>query len=158
MLAEANAEIETIPAAAAMELLNDENVCFIDIRDSAELERDGKIPGDPCAGGSLEFQVDPGKPHAQTNFLVQKEVCLLLSGRRTLGPAAQGMKDMGLEPVAHLGGGINAWKAAGGVVEGLPAGAYAAKLGEVHKLCSPSRRRIGRRKRRVGPLNKWSVT
>ncbi len=45
MLAEANAEIETIPAAAAMELLNDENVCFIDIRDSAELERDGKIPG-----------------------------------------------------------------------------------------------------------------
>lgn len=41
---------------------------------------------------------------------------------------------MGLEPVAHLGGGINAWKAAGGVVEGLPAGAYAAKLSEVHKL------------------------
>ena len=33
---------------------------------------------------------------------------------------------MGLEPVAHLGGGINAWKAAGGVVEGLATGAYAA--------------------------------
>jgi rhodanese-related sulfurtransferase len=25
---------------------------------------------------------------------------------------------MGLEPVAHMGGGINAWKAAGGPVEG----------------------------------------
>ena len=41
---------------------------------------------------------------------------------------------MGLEPVAHLGGGINAWKAAGGAVEGIGSGAYAAKLGEVHKL------------------------
>jgi 3-mercaptopyruvate sulfurtransferase SseA len=25
---------------------------------------------------------------------------------------------MGLEPVAHMGGGFNAWKAAGGPVEG----------------------------------------
>lgn len=41
---------------------------------------------------------------------------------------------MGLAPVAHLGGGINAWKAAGGAVEGLSPGAYAAKLSEVHKL------------------------
>lgn len=41
---------------------------------------------------------------------------------------------MGLEPVAHLGGGINAWKAAGGPVEGLGTGAYAAKVSEVHKL------------------------
>jgi len=60
MLADANAEIETIPAAAAMELLNDENVCFIDIRDSAELERDGKIPGAiHVPRGSLEARVDP---------------------------------------------------------------------------------------------------
>ena len=41
---------------------------------------------------------------------------------------------MGLEAVAHVGGGINAWKAAGGPVEGLGTGAYAAKLSEVHKL------------------------
>jgi hypothetical protein len=44
------------------------------------------------------------------------------------------MKEMGLEPVAHLGGGINAWKAAGGQVEGIGSGLYAAKLSEVHKL------------------------
>jgi len=25
---------------------------------------------------------------------------------------------MGLEPVAHMGGGFNAWKAAGGAIEG----------------------------------------
>jgi hypothetical protein len=44
------------------------------------------------------------------------------------------MKAMGLDSVAHVGGGINAWKAAGGVVEGLATGAYAAKVSEVHKL------------------------
>ena len=60
LLAEANAIIETIPVAAAMELLSDEDVCFIDIRDSSEIERDGKIPGAiHVPRGSLEFQVDP---------------------------------------------------------------------------------------------------
>ena len=74
MLAEANAEIETIPAAAAMELLNDENVCFIDIRDSAELERDGKIPGAiHVPRGSLEFQVDPDSPMHKQIFASKKK-------------------------------------------------------------------------------------
>ena len=41
---------------------------------------------------------------------------------------------MGLDAVAHVGGGINAWKAAGGPVDGLAMGAYAAKVSEVHKL------------------------
>ena len=41
---------------------------------------------------------------------------------------------MGLDAVAHVGGGINAWKAAGGPIEGLAQGAYGAKLSEVHKL------------------------
>ena len=60
LLAAANAEIETIPAADAIGLLNDEEVCFIDIRDSAELERDGKIPGaHHVPRGSLEAKVDP---------------------------------------------------------------------------------------------------
>ena len=60
LLAEANAVVGTIPAAAAMELLNDENVCFIDIRDSSEIERDGKIPGAThIPRGSLEARVDP---------------------------------------------------------------------------------------------------
>ena len=35
---------------------------------------------------------------------------------------------MGLDAVAHVGGGINAWKAAGGPIEGLGTGVYAAKL------------------------------
>ena len=63
MLAEANAVIETIPAAEAIKLLDDENVILVDIRDSAELARDGRIPGSIHAPrGSLEFYVDPESP------------------------------------------------------------------------------------------------
>ena len=63
MLAEANAVIETIPAAEAIKLLDNEDVLFIDIRDSAELARDGRIPGSIHAPrGSLEFYVDPESP------------------------------------------------------------------------------------------------
>ena len=60
LLEAANAEIETITAAAALDLLHDETVCLIDIRDSSELERDGKIPGAiHVPRGSLEARVDP---------------------------------------------------------------------------------------------------
>lgn len=41
---------------------------------------------------------------------------------------------MGLEAVAHVGGGISAWKAAGGPVEGIGQGAYAEKLRAIYKL------------------------
>jgi len=75
MLAEANGEIETIPAAEAMDLLNDEDVCFIDIRDSAEIERDGKIPGAiHVPRGSLEFQVDPESSMHKQFFLPKRSL------------------------------------------------------------------------------------
>jgi rhodanese-related sulfurtransferase len=74
LLAEANAVVETIPAAAAMELLNDENVCFIDIRDSSEIERDGKIPGAThIPRGSLEARVDPTSSLHDPIFAAKKK-------------------------------------------------------------------------------------
>lgn len=45
LLAEANAEVETIQARDAIPLQNDPNVVFVDIRDIRELDRDGRIPG-----------------------------------------------------------------------------------------------------------------
>ncbi len=60
MLAEANAEIETVSVADAMKLKSDANVVFVDIRDIRELNRDGRIPGAFHAPrGMLEFWVDP---------------------------------------------------------------------------------------------------
>jgi rhodanese-related sulfurtransferase len=56
MLAEANAAIESVAAADAVELVDYAGVVFIDLRDGPELERDGKIPGAVHAPrGMLEF-------------------------------------------------------------------------------------------------------
>jgi rhodanese-related sulfurtransferase len=74
LLAEANAAVETIPAAAATHLFGDPTVVFVDIRDSAELARDGKIPGAVhVPRGSLEFAVDPESPMHKPVFGEQKK-------------------------------------------------------------------------------------
>jgi rhodanese-related sulfurtransferase len=69
MLAEANAEIETIQAADAIKLKDDPNILFVDIRDIRELDRDGRIPGALHAPrGMLEFWVDPATPYHREVF------------------------------------------------------------------------------------------
>jgi len=74
MLAEANAEIETIAAADAIKLKDDPNILFVDIRDIRELDRDGRIPGALHAPrGMLEFWVDPETPYHREVFASGKK-------------------------------------------------------------------------------------
>ncbi len=69
MLAEANAEIETVSAEDALKLKGDPSVVFVDIRDIRELNRDGRIPGAFHAPrGMLEFWVDPESPYYKEIF------------------------------------------------------------------------------------------
>ncbi len=74
MLAEANAEIETVSAADAIKLKGDSDLVFVDIRDIRELERDGRIPGAFHAPrGMLEFWVDPESPYHKEIFASGKK-------------------------------------------------------------------------------------
>jgi len=74
MLAEANAEIETIAAADAIKLKDDPNILLVDIRDIRELDRDGRIPGALHAPrGMLEFWVDPATPYHREVFASGKK-------------------------------------------------------------------------------------
>jgi rhodanese-related sulfurtransferase len=69
MLAEANAEIETVSAEDALRLKDDPGIVFVDIRDIRELDRDGRIPGAFHAPrGMLEFWVDPESPYHKEIF------------------------------------------------------------------------------------------
>jgi len=69
MLAEANAEIETVNAADAINLKGDPGIVFVDIRDIRELDREGRIPGAFHAPrGMLEFWVDPESPYHKEIF------------------------------------------------------------------------------------------
>ena len=74
LVAEANAEVETVSAADALKLKDDPNVLFVDIRDIRELDRDGRIPGAMHAPrGMLEFWVDPESPYHKDVFASGKK-------------------------------------------------------------------------------------
>jgi rhodanese-related sulfurtransferase len=118
MVAEANAEIETIDAPAAMKLKDDPNVLLVDLRDIRELNRDGKVPGAFHAPrGMLEFWIDPESPYYKEIFGSGKKFVFFCAGGLRSALAAQTVQRMGLEPVAHIEGGFRAWKDAGGPVE-----------------------------------------
>jgi rhodanese-related sulfurtransferase len=118
MVAEANAEIETIEAPAAVKLKEDPNVLLVDLRDIRELNRDGKVPGALHAPrGMLEFWVDPESPYYKEVFGSGKKFVFFCAGGLRSALAAQTVQRMGLEPVAHIEGGFRAWQEAGGPVE-----------------------------------------
>jgi rhodanese-related sulfurtransferase len=121
MIDEANAEIETMSAAEAIAAYRNgeaNDVVIVDIRDPREIERDGRIPGAfSCTRGMLEFWIDPQSPYAKPAFQQDKKFIFHCAGGLRSALAAKTAKDMGLNPVAHLGGGFAAWRDAGGPVE-----------------------------------------
>lgn len=122
MLDEANAQIETMDAQQVMAAMKGDDVVLIDIRDPREIERDGCIPGAfPCTRGMLEFWIDPESPYAKPVFAQDKKYIFHCAGGLRSALAAKTASDMGLAPVAHLGGGFAAWKEAGGAVEAFEA-------------------------------------
>jgi rhodanese-related sulfurtransferase len=122
LLAEAEAMVETIPAADAIALAGRDDTVIVDLRDPRELEREGRVPGAfHCPRGMLEFWIDPESPYHKPVFAQDKRFVFLCGGGWRSALAAQVATVMGLKPVAHVGGGLAAWKKAGGPVETGPA-------------------------------------
>ena len=118
LLAEANAEIRTLPVKDAMALHGSDDVVFVDLRDPRELEREGRMPGAfHCTRGMLEFWIDPESPYHKPVFAEPKRFVFFCAGGWRSALAAKTAQDMGLDNVAHLEGGFGAWKKAGGPVE-----------------------------------------
>ena len=118
LLDEANAEIKTLSAAEAIEAAARDDVVIVDIRDPREIEREGRIPGAfSCTRGMLEFWIDPQSPYAKPIFQEDKTFIFHCAGGLRSALAAKTAQDMGLKPVAHIGGGFAAWRDAGGPVE-----------------------------------------
>jgi rhodanese-related sulfurtransferase len=118
LMAEAEAQVETLNAQQAIEAAKDPNVVIVDIRDPREIERDGRIPGAfACTRGMLEFWIDPASPYAKPIFQSDKKFVFHCAGGLRSVLAAKTAQDMGLKPVAHIGGGFAAWRDAGGPVE-----------------------------------------
>jgi rhodanese-related sulfurtransferase len=118
LLDEANAQVETMSAADVIAASKRDDVVIVDIRDPRELEREGKIPGSfSCTRGMLEFWIDPASPYGKPIFQQDKKFIFHCASGWRSALAAKTAQDMGLKPVAHLGGGFTAWREAGGAVE-----------------------------------------
>lgn len=118
LVAEANTRVKTISPAEAQSLVNASDTIFVDLRDSAELRRDGKIPGAVHVNrGMLEFALDPTLPYHNPAFSSGKKVIFYCAGGARSALAADTAQQMGLPDVAHLAGGFKGWREAGGRVE-----------------------------------------
>ena len=111
LLAEAEAEVETVPVEQALSLHGQDGVVFVDLRDPREIQREGRIPGSfHCPRGMLEFWVDPESPYAKPVFAEPKRFIFYCASGWRSALAAKTVQDMGLPNVAHVDGGYTAWK------------------------------------------------
>jgi rhodanese-related sulfurtransferase len=113
LIAQAMAQVETVPLSQAKAFLEDTNTVFVDIRDIRELEREGMIPNALHAPrGMLEFWVDPDSPYFKPIFGEGKRLVLYCASAWRSALATETLQRMGVPGVCHLEGGFTAWKAA----------------------------------------------
>ena len=129
---EALAQVQTIDVAALRTRLaapglrglamGFQDMRLLDIREAEEVAAEGSIPGAVhVPRGLLEFRLDPASPWVDASLTTGVQEWVLYCGvgwRSAL--AAKALQDMGLHGVSHLGGGFQAWLAAGGAVQRWP--------------------------------------
>ena len=118
MVSEANEQVEEISVANALRLVKQENILFIDVRDIREVAKTGRVLGARhVPRGMLEMWIDPETPYHREFFAEDRKFIFYCASAWRSALAAKTAQDMGLTPVAHLKGGINAWIDAGGPIE-----------------------------------------
>ncbi len=111
---EAKQQVQNLTPAEVSEELSRGDVVLIDIRESEELKQNGKIANSVHASrGMLEFYADPALPYHKPEFEKTKRIILHCASGGRSALAALTLQQMGYENVAHLDGGIKAWKDAG---------------------------------------------
>jgi rhodanese-related sulfurtransferase len=111
---EAMAQVTTCSIDEARALHDSGGARFVDIRESIELEREGRIPGAlHVPRGLLEFAFDPASPWHRVELNGDLPVVLFCGIGWRSALAAKTLLDMGHARIAHLGGGYAAWRQAG---------------------------------------------
>ena len=117
LLAEANADVDTITIETLQQSIGDDTIVVIDLRDIRELQREGHLPGAVhMPRGMLEFWVDPDSPYARPIFQEDKRFVFYCASAWRSALACQVAGRLGLQNASHLEGGFTGWKKAGGEV------------------------------------------
>jgi rhodanese-related sulfurtransferase len=96
---------------------------LIDIREDDERVQSGTIPiAVRAPRGMLEFWADPTSPYHRDEFDPARRTILYCASGGRSALAADTLQRMGYGNVAHLDGGIKAWKEGGNSVEKIRPG------------------------------------
>lgn len=118
MVSAANADVEALSPEAAIERANKQDVAFVDVRETEEVRKTGKLKGAVHAPrGFLEFHADPQSPNHIGALSSGKQLILYCASGNRSALAANTLKNMGIHNVAHVAGGLSAWKKVGAETE-----------------------------------------
>lgn len=117
LVADANEAVPAYSPADAIARHGSDDAVFVDVRDAPERWEHGAIPGAVNASrGMLEFHVDPESPFHMEEFDRDAEYVFFCTLGARASLAAQRAGEMGIERVARIEGGFNAWGEADGPV------------------------------------------
>ena len=122
MVADAKQRVQNLSVDQVANELAQGDAVLIDLREPGERAQNGVIPGAISAPrGMLEFYADTTSAYHRPEFNPNGRVILHCASGGRSALAADMLQQMGYTNVAHLDGGLNAWKAAGQPVEPEPA-------------------------------------
>ena len=107
----AKQELENLSPQQVADEMKKDDVVVIDICEANELKETGKIRGSVHAPhGMLEFYADPSLPYYKPEFEADKKIILHCASGGKSALATQTLKQVGYTNVAHMDGGLKAWK------------------------------------------------
>jgi glyoxylase-like metal-dependent hydrolase (beta-lactamase superfamily II) len=106
-----------VTAEAARALVGRRDVALIDLRERAEREKHGVVPGALHAPyADLEENLQPGGVLHELASATGKRLLFFCAFGERSAMAVQAAQDAGLDSACHIEGGMGAWKRAGGLV------------------------------------------
>ena len=118
MVVEAKQNVEALSVEETAAELETGDPLLVDLREPNERAEHGAIPGAVHAPrGMLEFWADPTSSYHRPEFDPNRRVILHCASGGRSALAAGTLRELGYSDVAHLEGGMNAWKESGRPVE-----------------------------------------
>ena len=105
--------IESIGALEAKDMLDRGEAVIVDVREPAELQTTGKVPGAlNIARGAIEAQAQSAAPDFAPMLPKDKAIILYCGSGKRSDAAGRILRDLGYEKVLNLGG-LKDWAEAG---------------------------------------------
>lgn len=116
-LAEANAIVPKIETSEGMAKHGQPGVIFVDVRDSAAIDKTGTIAGAVrIPRGFIEFAADEATQYHHPQMDKDADIVLVCAAGGQAALAGRTLVEMGYKQVSNVGG-FGAWKDQGGPVE-----------------------------------------